>query len=723
MSRIGQRRGAASLIQVKPPSWMLWPLVAAMALGLVGLWTRSRVEKAMETSLSEHLETILRTEVTALRLWLQETTADAEGVARDDWVCELAWQLKEAADLTPTNRRSLLSASPQALLRAHLEAILGPQGYTGYLVMSREGRILASDCDELIGRPWEKRNSFPFQGAVKGRATILPPYASSLLLPDSAGRLRCGAPSLVALAPLCHSNGNIFGVIGLRVAPEGKFSGILAAGDFGKTGHTFAFNKHGVLLSSSWFDPAFKALGLLPNDKEARSILSLELRDPLVDLRRGKAAPRPRDELPLTRMAASATAGGSGVDVAGYRDVRGVKVIGAWAWMPRYQMGIATEVDASEAYEPVWVLRNSFLVLFLLLSACALGLLLLMFLVERLKQSVQSAESQLEQLGQYSLERLIGRGGCGAVYRAHHRFLRRPVAIKLLDSMRVDGETLERFEREVQLTSNLTHPNTVSIYDYGRTSEGVFYYAMEYLEGISLEELVGRFGPQPPGRVIHILSQVCGSLAEAHGIGLAHRDIKPPNILITCRGGVPDVVKVVDFGLVEPIEPGRRAHASPDSVVAGTPLYLPRERIEQPALVDVRSDLYSLGAVGYFLLTGRPIFDQESVAEIFWHQVHTLPKTPSAILGRAVAPDLERILMQCLAKDSADRPQSATALAEALGQCEATGSWTESMARSWWKKSLSILPGNGENGVANDPRQQPGAPIRVRTSLNRLPVS
>ena len=699
MTHDAQLSRVASLFKVKRSSLWVWPLVAAVALGGVGFWVRERVEHAMQTTLAEHLQTILRTEVTALRLWFQEAAADATGVARDDLVCNLAWQLKEVADLTPTNRRSLMTAVPQALLRRHLDGTLSAQGYIGYLILSREGRVLGSDSDALIGKLWERGNSAPFQGAAQGRATVLAPYASSISLPDQSGRLRSGVPTMVALAPLCQSNGSVFAVVGLRVSPELSFSQMLSAGELGQTGHTFAFNKRGVLLSNSRFDPALKALGLLPKEHDAKSILNLDLRDPLVDLRRGKSSPRPRSQLPLTRMAESATGGGSGVDVSGYRDVRGVKVVGAWAWMPRYQMGIATEVDASEAYEPVWVLRHSFLLLFGLLSASALGLLLLMFLVERLKESVQSAETKLEQLGQYSLDRLIGRGGCGAVYQAHHRLLRRPVAVKLLDSLRVDGETLERFEREVQLTSNLTHPNTVSIYDYGRTPSGVFYYAMEYLEGISLEELVGRFGAQPPGRVIHILRQVCGSLAEAHGVGLAHRDIKPPNILLTCRGGVPDIVKVVDFGLVEPIQAGSQAHAPPDGVVAGTPLYLPRERIQQPSVVDVRSDLYSLGAVGYFLLTGRPIFDVETVAEIFWHQVHTVPRTPSAVMGRAVPPDLERILMQCLAKDSADRPQSAAALAEAMARCEAAEAWTESLARSWWKESLPILPGNGESGV------------------------
>src|SRR5207302_4206252 len=190
----------------------------------------------------------------------------------------------------------------------------------------------------------------------------------------------------------------------------------------------------------------------------------------------------------------------------------------------------------------------------------------------------------------------IGRGANGMVYRARHTLLRRPVAVKLLSPELTNDSTVARFEQEVQMTSQLTHPNTVAIYDYGRTPEGLFYYAMEYLSGIDLDRLVREFGPQTEGRAIHILRQVCGSLAEAHRIGLIHRDIKPANIVLTRRGGVCDLVKVLDFGLVK-----RRRQGPGDTrtawAVVGTPHFIYPEDIEKPESVDGRSDLYSLGAV------------------------------------------------------------------------------------------------------------------------------
>ena len=209
--------------------------------------------------------------------------------------------------------------------------------------------------------------------------------------------------------------------------------------------------------------------------------------------------------------------------------------------------------------------------------------------------------------------------------------LRRPTAIKLLPPERAGEDNLARFEREVQLTAQLTHPNTVAIYDYGRTPDGVFYYAMEYLDGINLEELVRAARPAA-GRAASSASstQVCGALAEAHGRGLIHRDIKPANIILYERGGEPDVAKVVDFGLVKRAD-GRRARRDVTSaiVLTGTPLYMSPEAITTPDAVDARSDLYALGAVGYFLLTGKPVFEAASMAEAFGHHLHTVPMPPS----------------------------------------------------------------------------------------------
>jgi eukaryotic-like serine/threonine-protein kinase len=245
-------------------------------------------------------------------------------------------------------------------------------------------------------------------------------------------------------------------------------------------------------------------------------------------------------------------------------------------------------------------------------------------------------------------------------------------------------DSAARFEHEVQMTSQLTHPNTVAVFDYGRTPEGLFYYAMEYLSGIDLNRLVRQFGPQLEGRVIHILRQVCGSLTEAHGVGLIHRDIKPANIVLTRRGGLCDVVKVLDFGLVKAMQPGP-SNGAASAPVVGTPHFMSPEAVDQPATVDGRSDLYSLGAVAYWLLTGQPLFGDRDVEAVLRDQVRAEPVSPSVRSGRPISVDLENLVMRCLAKIPEQRPPSAEALDKELAACRAAGDWTMIEAETWWQ--------------------------------------
>ena len=289
------------------------------------------------------------------------------------------------------------------------------------------------------------------------------------------------------------------------------------------------------------------------------------------------------------------------------------------------------------------------------------------------------------RLGQYTLEAKIGEGGMGTVFRARHALLRRPTAIKLLPPDKSSGQSLVRFEREVQLTSQLTHPNTVAIYDYGRTPDGVFYYAMEYLDGFDLQALVDATGPLPPSRVVHILVQIAGALGEAHRIGLVHRDVKPANVILCERGGVRDIAKVLDFGLVKELTPsdGVDVGATGAHVVIGTPLYASPEAIRSPNELDARSDLYSLGALGYFLLTGAPPFDGNTVLEVCSRHLVSEPQPPSERLGRRVPADLEKLILACLAKDATQRPTDADELRVALEAC-AIPAWTPADAAAAW---------------------------------------
>ncbi len=298
-----------------------------------------------------------------------------------------------------------------------------------------------------------------------------------------------------------------------------------------------------------------------------------------------------------------------------------------------------------------------------------------------LRRQVRAAR----QLGQYTLDTRLGHGAMGVVYRARHAMLRRPTAIKLMTGK--ETHHLVRFEREVQMTSRLTHPNTIAIYDYGRTPHGVFYYAMELLEGMTLETLVEVDGPQPPARVLHILRQVCGAIAEAHSVGLIHRDIKPANVMLTRRGGIPDFVKVLDFGLVKDLQDADAKSLSTEGSLVGTPLYLAPEAITQPSTVGEPADLYAIGAVGYFLLAGAPVFEGNSLVEVCGQHLHTAPVPPSLRIHRDIPDVVEAIVLQCLAKDPEDRPESAEDLARDIEEAQRQGlEWTTEQARAWWNE-------------------------------------
>lgn len=293
---------------------------------------------------------------------------------------------------------------------------------------------------------------------------------------------------------------------------------------------------------------------------------------------------------------------------------------------------------------------------------------------------------EARQLGQYRLKQHIGAGGMGDVYLAEHQMLRRPCAIKLIQPDRAgDPRALARFEREVHSIAQLSHWNSVDIYDYGRASDGTFYYVMEYLPGLSLQQLVDRHGPLDGDRAIHLLRQVCDALHEAHSQGIIHRDIKPSNIFAAHRGGRHDVAKLLDFGLAKPVN-----HSSDDAeltgegMISGSPRYMSPEQAVGETEPDQRSDIYSLGAVAYFIMTGRPPFDSSKPLSVILAHVNKQLVPPSEHRP-SITPCLEAIIMRCLAKDPADRFENVQSLAEALAACAETP-WTQTQANAWWNE-------------------------------------
>jgi tRNA A-37 threonylcarbamoyl transferase component Bud32 len=664
----------------------VWPLVAALVLVFIGVWLRVKMEGATKQQIADTLQIILNANTEALHSWSVTMKTDAENLAQDDRVRDLVAGLIHQAKSSTQVQAALLTSPQLSALRAHLKPVLERRGFNGFLVLDTNFLVVASGRDQLVGMQSPPGNVEQLAPCLAGKALVTRPFPSVALLPDERGNLRTGVPTMFAVAPIRSADGQIIAVLGLRIAPDTDFTRILATARAGQTGETYAFGRDGKQLSESRFDNDLKRVGLIPDEPDARSILTLELRDPMVDLSQGRQSPKRRTELPFIHAVSKALNGHAGVDADGYRDYRGVLVVGAWTWLDDFDMGLVTEMGRAEAFHPLHILRMGFWFIFGLLIVGAVLVYVLMRLANRLQATARKAALKAKQLGQYALDDKIGEGAFGAVYRAHHALMRRPVAVKLLQTEKLTQSIAARFEREVQLTSQLTHPNTITLYDYGRTPEGIFYYAMEYLDGLTIDRLVKQYGAQPEGRVIFILRQVCGSLAEAHAIGLVHRDIKPANVFLTQRGGVTDFVKVLDFGLVKVRDVQGGAELTMAEATLGTPLYMSPEAVEHANDVDARSDLYSLGAVGYFLVTGEALFDCLTLGEVLIHQVKDLPVRPSERLGKAVSPDLEELLMRCLAKNPASRPANARELDDALARCRSATDWTRELADEWWRK-------------------------------------
>lgn len=289
-----------------------------------------------------------------------------------------------------------------------------------------------------------------------------------------------------------------------------------------------------------------------------------------------------------------------------------------------------------------------------------------------------------KKFGQYRLVRKLGAGGMGEVYLAEHELLKRPCALKLIKSEGTgDQLALARFEREVRSSSRLSHPNTIEIFDYGHTDDGTFYYVMEYLKGLSLGDLVRREGPLPPGRVIYLFRQVCGGLAEAHGLGLVHRDLKPANVFVAVRGGESDVAKVLDFGLVKLTNDTDAVDLTSDNLVSGTPLFMPPEQATGEKNLDARADIYALGAMMYYALTAQPPFSGATAFAVMMAHARD-PVTPPSQIRPEIPNDLEQVVLRCLEKRPADRYPNVKALSQSLAACASASEWGANRADAWW---------------------------------------
>jgi len=660
----------------------IWPIIAIVILSVLGLYVRSAIESTMKSNLESELRTLLDVEVAMLEGWYDVQASHAETAANDLEFRKLVSDLLEPQNVS-SSTQELPEDNSQEIYKL-LAPWMQTHGFVGYFITDRTKKIVAASDPVLVGQSGIRQYDHFVSRALDGEFIVSAPFKSIVMLDDEFGQRRSGQPIMYASSPIRDETFHVLGTLCLQLRPEAGFTKILQRGRIGKTGETYAFNSEGVMISNSRFDEELILLGVLADDDQASSILSVQIRNPGGDMTTGYRPKIRRAEMPLTSMAAAALSKTSGVNVDGYRDYRGVNVVGGWAWLPEFEIGVATEIDQSEAFLPLTILRRAFWFMYGLLVISAVAIFVFTVIVARMQRDARNAAIEAKQLGQYTLEQKLGSGAMGVVYRGHHAMLRRPTAIKLLDTEKVDDQSIQRFEREVQITCRLNHPSTIAIFDFGRTPEGVFYYAMEYLDGINLQQLIEEDGPQTPGRVISILLQACGSLYEAHAQGLVHRDIKPANIMLCRRGGQPDVCKVLDFGLVKAIDEEEMAGMSTGHGLTGTPLYMSPEAIQAPTTVDGRSDIYAIGAVGYFLLTGRPVFDASSIVDLCHKHVEEQPESPRDRLNGKISTQLEHAILSCLEKVRSKRPQTARDLIQLLKACPEAAEWTWEMADAWW---------------------------------------
>ena len=703
--------------------WLV-PLVLALLVGGVGWWADLRLRQTIQQELQGNLQTTLNANVTSLEIWMENQKRIAAALTQEPRFKTLALELLERSNGGDTNRVTTAELSRKLISEENLQVRLSTLGYTNAQLVATNLTIVTETGDRRNRRGTPVLEELQLKYAelfATGEPILITPFkvtSPPFQRPFNRGGERRAARAgdgprvrptngiagrrdltvMQVAAPIKDNLEQTRGALALIINPDKEFTKILSVARSGDSGETFAFDSEGGMISESRFDDQLRQLKLIKDEPGAVSALTLALRDPGGDLTEGFKPPT-NSVQPLIEMVANAIEGGAGVEINPFRDYRGVPVVGAWQWLPKYQFGVGTKIDVREAYRPLRVVRSIFAILFLLLVLVSLVVLVFSYLQVVWRRRLTEAELKARQLGQYKISGKIGEGAMGVVYKAQHALLRRETALKLLLPEKADAASVTRFEQEVRLTCRLTHPNTIQVYDYGHTPDGIFYYAMEFLDGLNLHELVHRYGAQPEERVIYILQQICESLNEAHNLGLIHRDVKPANVFLCDRGGVPDCLKVLDFGLVKRFGGAAKHEEQAEAVreieLVGTPNYIAPEAIKDSNQVDARSDLYSVGALGYYLLTGREVFEGSSIAELCGKHLSEKPVPPGVRVGKTFDPKLEAVLLSCLEKDPVARPQTARELADRLSGCALARQWTPERRAAWWiehRKSLIGLP-------------------------------
>lgn len=669
---------------------LLRAILYAVPIALLGLlisyWTNHRIQFLLKGNVNSQLEDLIEQRLQQFRSWEFGEISTAVTFAQDEQIVRQVEELVAITDSIreqagPPDFSALRSARQTEIIDARLKQLAGHQikfaVWDSRMTTISDWNQIAHP--ELIGASVTPLGASMLTEVLSGNPKLFLPSETSAI--TEGFKIESASINILILAPINNAAGNTIGVIMFRgSALESRYQKMFEMWAKLPVSETYLLSERGVLLTTSRYGDVLSQLGLAETQIDLTP--TIFVRDPSVNLLAGEKSSYNSLAWPLTFSARQVTIGNSGISIDGYRNYVGREVVGAWRWLPDHRIGLVVEEHSDDAFAIANTAKRALLGLSSLfaLAMAAVGIV-------TARRGSRAGSGDISDVGPYQMQELLGEGGMGRVYLAEHALLCRQSAVKILSGEDIDLNVISRFEREVQLASQLTHPNTISIYDFGRDKDGKFYYAMEYINGAHLGQLVEYAGPIHPGRCIYILRQLCRALWEAHQAGVVHRDIKPQNIMVCNRGGEPDFVKLFDYGLVKAFAPGvSHGTTSQTKIVVGTPRFMAPERLNSPWLADPRVDIYSVGAVAYYLLSGKlpPLFTFSGPTASEQPGIETLDLPVGAV-------EFGELLGMCLSSEPSDRPSNIQSLLRDLEELSERFPWSREDSIVWWQNHEAKL--------------------------------
>lgn len=671
-------------------SGWLW-LAAVLPTAIIGWLTYRQVAASLREAVTKELSVTVNTLASSTQRFLDDKSQLVESWSRQP---ELRKAISELVEISKQAKPiDALKAAPQTdLIRTQLQELSGFQDVK-FVVWNREGMLISSWLPD--------RSDFGIQLTESGARNHIRVFRGQSVLFGPA-RLKAEtdgftpettSPVMANIVPVHDNDNNIIAALLVRgIGTYEQFDQMFRETSVKGGLDAYAVNSSEVMITNSMTAQDLASKVCLELDKKqiatnlrvtdpGEQITPYNLGDTVDDNTEDNSESYRawRKAQPLTIACAAVTNREADSRVTPYNNYAGIPVVGSWHWNRSWEIGIIVERNYDRAFAPARIVRFGFLILGALLTITAFAAA-----SQIAKQSAQ-AHAAVHPLGRYELVGELGSGGMGVVYRARHKQLGRDVALKVLRSDRRNREDRLRFDREAKLAASLSNPHSVSIYDYGHSDDGEAFCVMEFLKGITLYEATIRSGPQNFGRTLFILRQICDSLSEAHAAGLLHRDVKPQNVMLSFDPSVGDWAVLFDFGLAKPVKPDAGSYQTSETVWAGTPMYMAPERYRDPGGMDPRSDIYSIGCIAYFLISGRPPYIECDPESLFALVLSEQPISMATHRDSEVPQDLVDLVDRCMAKSVDDRFATAAELSNCIDALREQYPWTTDEARSWWE--------------------------------------